>query len=159
MVSQYPNASVASNYGARTMSELGYKHSELTGRIIGAAMEVHGILGNGYPEITYQRALSIELELRGIHHIRELEMALSYKGHGIGTRRVDLFVENEVMVELKAVSELDDAHLAQAINYLEASGLEVGLLINFGSRSLEFRRVLWPAREASGGHAFDAGSQ
>lgn len=126
------------------MSEGPYKHSELTGRVIGAAMEVHGILGNGYPELTYRRALSIELDLRGIKHICELEMDLRYKGHDIGKRRVDLFVEGIVMVELKAVTELDDAHLAQAINYLEASGLEVGLLINFGSRSLEFKRVMQP---------------
>lgn len=93
---------------------------------------------------TYQRALSIEFDLRGLRHVRELEMDLWYKGQSIGTRRVDMFVENTVMVELKAVGELDDAHLAQAINYLEASGLEVGLLINFGGRSLEFRRVMPP---------------
>jgi GxxExxY protein len=121
-----------------------YKHSELTGKIIGAAMEVHGILGNGYPEITYQRALSIELELRGIAHVCELDMPLSYKGRSIGSRRVDLFVEDTVMVELKAVIELEDGHLAQAINYLECSGLDVGLLLNFGSRSLEYKRVMQP---------------
>lgn len=126
------------------MSEEPFKHSELTGRIIGAAMEVHSILGNGYPELTYQRALSIELGIRGVRHVCELEMDLRYKGHDIGKRRMDLFVEDLVMVELKAVTELEDVHLAQAINYLEASGLEVGLLINFGSRSLEFKRVMMP---------------
>lgn len=126
------------------MSEEAHKHSELTGQIIGAAMEVHNILGNGYPEVVYQRALSIELELRGIKHQCELEMALSYKGRSIGSRRVDLFVGGIVMVELKAVLELEDGHLAQAINYLECSGLEVGLLLNFGSRSLQYKRVMQP---------------
>lgn len=121
-----------------------HKHSELTHSIIGAAMEVHNVLGNGYPEVIYQRALSIELELRGIQHEREVEMALQYKGRSIGTRRVDFYVENKVMVELKAVIELEDGNLAQAINYLEASGEEIGLLINFGSRSLQYHRVMQP---------------
>lgn len=121
-----------------------HKHSELTGRIIGAAMEVHNTLGNGYPEVIYQRALAIEFDLRGIQYVRELEMPLSYKGHNIGSRRADFFVERTVMVELKAIIELEDGDLAQAINYLEASGMDVGLLLNFGSRSLEFKRVMQP---------------
>ena len=121
-----------------------YKHSDLTAKIIGAAMEVHGTLGNGFQEVVYQRAFSIEMNMRNIDHVREMEMPLSYKGHDIGTRRVDFFVEGKVMVEIKALIQLEDVHLAQAINYLEAYGMEIGLLINFGSRSLQFKRVMKP---------------
>lgn len=121
-----------------------YKHSELTGKIIGCAMEVHKYLGNGFQEVVYQRALSIELNMQGIEHIREQEMPLQYKGFDVGTRRVDFFVENKIMVEIKAVKELEDVHLAQAINYLEAYGMEIGLLINFGNTSLQFKRVMKP---------------
>ena len=121
-----------------------YKHSELTGKIIGAAMEVHKYMGNGFQEVVYQRALSIEMNMQGLAHVREQEMDLSYKGHPIGQRRVDFFVEEQIMVEIKAVKELEDVHLAQAINYLEAYGLEIGLLINFGNTSLQFKRVMKP---------------
>ena len=118
-----------------------YKHSELTSKIIGSAIDVHKHLGNGFQEVIYQRALAIEFESQGLDFQREMEMALSYKGNHIGTRRVDFFVEKKIMVEIKAVIQLEDAHLAQAINYLEAYNLEVGLLINFGSKSLQFKRV------------------
>lgn len=121
-----------------------YKYKELTGRIIGAAMEVHRHLGNGFQEVVYQRALAIELELKGINFEREKEMPLTYKGHDIGTRRVDFFMEEKIMLEIKAVIQLEDVHLAQAINYLEAYGMEIGLLINFGSPSLQFKRVMKP---------------
>ena len=121
-----------------------YAHSELTGKIIGAAMEVHKYLGNGFQEVIYQRALSIEMDMQQLAHEREMEMKLSYKGFSIGTRRVDFFVEDKIMVEIKAVKELEDVHLAQAINYLEAYGLDIGLLINFGSTSLQFKRVMKP---------------
>ena len=117
------------------------KHEELTHAIIGAAMEVHRILGCGFQEVIYQRALAVELGLRGIQYIREKEMIIFYKEVDIGTRRVDFFAENAVMLELKAVSQLEDVHLAQAMNYLEAYCMEVGLLINFGSKSLQFKRV------------------
>lgn len=119
-----------------------YKYSDLTARIIGAAMEVHKILGNGFQEVVYPRALAIEMAERGLSFIRELEMKLEYKGRDIGTRRVDFFVEEKVMIEIKAVIQLEDVHLAQAINYLEAYNLEIGLLINFGARSLQFKRVM-----------------
>ena len=119
-----------------------YKHSELTSKIIGCAMEVHKHLGNGFQEVVYQRALEIEFRLQGINAQREFVMPLSYKGEDIGTRRVDFFVEEKVMVEIKAILQLEDVHLAQAINYLEAYNLEVGLLINFGSNSLQFKRVM-----------------
>ncbi len=121
-----------------------YKESELTGRIIGAAMEVHNHLGNGFQEVIYQRALSIELNMQGLEHVREKEMPLTYKGFNIGTRRVDFFVDDKIMVEIKAVKELEDVHLAQAINYLEAYGMEIGLLINFENTSLQFKRVMKP---------------
>lgn len=116
-------------------------YEELTHKIIGCAMKVHSTLGSGFQELIYQRALRIEMHLQRIEHTREMEMTIYYEGHEIGTRRVDFFVDNTIMVELKAVSKLDDQHLAQAMNYLEAYNLPVGLLINFGSRSLEFKRV------------------
>ena len=105
-------------------------------------MQVHSRLGNGFQEVIYQRALAIELTKQGLLFQRELEMQIYYDGQEIGKRRVDFFVDDKVMVELKATTLLDDAHLSQAINYLEASGLEVGLLINFGSKSLQYRRVI-----------------
>ena len=121
-----------------------YLHSDLTGKIIGCAMQVHSTLGNGFQEVIYQRALAIEMHQQGLNFSREHEMDIFYKGEHIGTRRVDFFVEGKVMVELKAVIQLEDVHLAQAINYLEAYGMEVGLLINFGCRSLQFKRVSKP---------------
>jgi GxxExxY protein len=123
-----------------------YKYSDLTGKIIGCSMEVHSYLGNGFQEVIYQRALKIEMEHQGLSFSREHEMQIKYKGIDIGTRRVDFFVEEKVMVEIKAVIQLEDVHLAQAINYLEAYGLEIGLLINFGSTSLQFRRLVKPIR-------------
>ncbi|HEX6387088.1 MAG TPA: GxxExxY protein [Anaerolineae bacterium] len=123
-----------------------YPLSDLTGKIIGCAMEVHRILGNGFQEVIYQRALAKEMALQGLSFSREHKMQIVYKGDKIGTRRVDFFVEEQVMVEIKAVVELEDVHLAQAINYLEAYGLDVGLLINFGTRSLQFKRVMKPGR-------------
>ncbi|KOH44040.1 GxxExxY protein [Sunxiuqinia dokdonensis] len=124
-----------------------YKYQDLTHRIIGAAMEVHRYLGNGFQEVVYQRALAIELELKGVYFEREKEMPLTYKGHDIGTRRVDFFIESKIMLEIKAVVKLEDVHLAQAINYLEAYGLEIGLLINFGNSSLQFKRVMKPNKK------------
>ena len=119
-----------------------YKYSDLTGKIIGCAMAVHSALGNGFQEVIYQRALEIEMAEIGIEFSREHEMPIYYKNHQIGTRRVDFLIESIVSVELKALSKLEDVHLAQAINYLEAYDLEVGLLINFGSKSLEFKRLI-----------------
>ncbi len=119
-----------------------YKYSELTSQIIGCAMEVHKILGNGFQEVIYQRALALELKLKNIEFKREVEMDIYYKGEKIGTRRVDFLINNTISVEIKAVIQLEDVHLAQAINYLEAYNLEVGLLINFGSKSLTFKRLM-----------------
>jgi GxxExxY protein len=116
-------------------------HSDLTRRIIGCAMRVHSTLGNGFQEVIYQRALAIEMNFEGLHFEREKEMPIFYRDQNIGTRRVDFFVEELIMVEIKAIIKLEDVHLAQAMNYLEAYGMEIGLLINFGARSLEFKRV------------------
>lgn len=117
------------------------EHKELTHKIIGAAMEVHKILGNGFQEVIYQRALAIELADNNINFSRERVMNIQYKQQDIGTRRVDFFVEDKIMVEIKAIINLEDVHLAQAMNYVEAYDLEIGLLINFGTKSLQFKRV------------------
>jgi GxxExxY protein len=107
-------------------------------------MEVHKHLGNGFQEAFYQKALAFEMADQSLLYRREKEMTVFYKGKEIGKRRVDFFVENKIMVELKAVAQLDNIHLAQAINYLEAYNMDVGLLINFGSTSLQFKRILKP---------------
>ena len=117
------------------------EQDKITHEIIGCAMEVHGILGNGFQEIVYQRALSVEMTLRHIEHQREYEMPLFYKGVDVGQRRVDFFVANEISIEIKAIINLEDVHLAQAMNYLEAYNLQTGLLLNFGSKSLQFKRL------------------
>ncbi len=119
-----------------------YKYSELTSKIIGSAMEVHKILGNGFQEVIYQRALAKEMAMQGLSFAREFEMPIFYKEEQIGTRRVDFLVENVISVEIKALIKTEDVHLAQAINYLEAYNLEIGLLINFGAKSLEFKRLI-----------------
>jgi GxxExxY protein len=134
------------------------KHEELTHKIIGCAMKVHSALGNGFThwvdlffkgirecfafqEVIYQRALAIEMEKQGLGYQREMEMSIYYDGIAIGTRRVDFFVEDVIMVELKALIKLEEVHLAQAMNYCQAYNLPIGLLINFGAKSLEFKRV------------------
>ena len=104
-------------------------------------MEVHKQLGNGFQEVIYQRALAIEMQMQDKNFSREHEMQIQYKGYDIGTRRVDFFVEDKIMVEIKALINLEDVHLAQAMNYVEAYNLEIGLLINFGSKSLQHKRV------------------
>ena len=105
-------------------------------------MEVHKSLGNGFQELIYQRALGIEFRNSNISAVREVAMPIYYKEEKIGTRRVDFLIEDKISVEIKSVTKLEDVHLAQAINYLEAYSLEIGLLINFGSKSLEFRRLI-----------------
>ncbi len=134
--------SESSEKSNKPVVQTNYKHSELTGKIIGCAMKVHSALGNGFQEVIYQRALEIEMSEAGIEFSREYEMPVYYKQQQIGTRRVDFLVESVVSVELKAITTLEDVHLAQAINYLEAYDLEVGLLINFGSKSLQYKRLI-----------------
>ncbi|MFO7734925.1 MAG: GxxExxY protein [bacterium] len=116
-------------------------HKELTHTIIGCAMKVHSALGNGFQEVIYQRAFAIEMRKRDLVFEREKEMQILYDGEHIGTRRVDFFVESSIMVELKALIKLEDVHLAQAMNYCQAYDLPIGLLINFGAKSLEYKRV------------------
>ena len=126
------------------MIKVEYKYSELTSKIIGCAMTVHSELGNGFQEVIYQRALAWELSNAGLSYSREIEQDIFYKEltEPIGTRRADFVVEGKVLVELKALVELEDVHLAQVLNYLKAYKLEVGLLINFGSKSLTFKRLV-----------------
>jgi len=118
-----------------------YIYSDITERIIKAAMTVHSILGNGFQEVVYQRALAIEFDLMNIPYRREHAMQIYYKERHIAERRVDFLVEDKISVETKAVIKLDNACLAQGMNYLEAYNLEVGMLINFGTPSLEWKRL------------------
>lgn len=120
------------------------KYKDITEKIIGASFEVHKFLGNGFQEVIYQRALAYEMYKAGLEFAREIEQDIFYKelDKPIGTRRADFVVESKVLVEIKAVIQLEDVHLAQALNYLKAYKLEVGLLINFGSKSLTFKRVV-----------------
>jgi GxxExxY protein len=120
------------------------KYKDITEKILGASFEVHKFLGNGFQEVIYQRALAWEMKQKGLDFVREIEQNIFYKDliEPIGTRRADFVVEGKVLVELKAIIQLDDVHLAQALNYLKAYKLEVGLLINFGSKSLTFKRIV-----------------
>lgn len=118
-----------------------FKYEEITKKIIGAAMKVHTVLGNGFQEVIYQRALEIEMRKLGLQFVREFNMPIYYDAEQIGERRVDFFVEGVISVEIKAREILEKAHYSQARNYLEVYNLEVGLLLNFGSISLEFKRL------------------
>lgn len=117
---------------------------ELTYKINGCAMKVHNNLGNGFQEVIYQRCLAIELERAGISFAREQEHIIYYEGIEVGTRRADFIVEDKVVVELNAHINLEDVHLAQAKNYVVAYSKPIGLLINFGSTSLQFKKVYNP---------------
>lgn len=114
----------------------------LTHAIIGCAMKVHTTLGNGFQEVIYQRCLGIEMKKQNLKFLREQKMPIYYEGIEVGSRRVDFLVEEKVLVELKALIKLEDVHLAQALNYLEAFNLKTGLLLNFGGRSLEYKRLI-----------------
>ena len=118
------------------------RYNELTRSVIGCAMRVHSTLGNGFQEVIYQRCLALEMERAGLLFAREVEMPLYYHGTEVGSRRVDFLVDEAVLVELKALTEIGPTHFAQIINYLEAYQLEIGLLINFGENSLRFKRFL-----------------
>jgi GxxExxY protein len=117
---------------------------ELTYKINGCAMKVHNTLGNGFQEVIYQRCLAIELERAGISFEREQEHTIFYEGIDVGTRRADFIIEGSVVVELKALINLEDVHLAQAKNYVVAYDKSIGLLINFGSTSLQIKKVYNP---------------
>ncbi len=117
------------------------KYADITEKILKCAFRVHSVLGNGFQEVIYQRAMAIEMRKNGLNFSREFEMPIYYDDIHIGTRRVDFLVEDLISVELKAVIHLENVHLAQAKNYLEAYNIEVGLLINFGAVSLEYKRL------------------
>jgi GxxExxY protein len=119
-------------------------HKDLTGKIIGCAMEVHSFLGNGFQEVIYQRALELEFKRNQLGYQREIEMRIYYKDfpEAIGTRRADFVVEQNVLVELKAISKIEEVHHAQILNYLKAYRLPIGLLLNFGEPSLQFKKFI-----------------
>ncbi len=116
----------------------------LTYTIIGCAMKVHNTLGPGFQEVIYQRCLAIELQKNGLGFVREQEHTIYYEGIDVGTRRADFVVENKIVVEIKALVNLEDVHLAQAKNYVVAYDFPIGLLINFGSQSLQHKLLFNP---------------
>jgi GxxExxY protein len=118
------------------------KYSDITEKIIGCAMKVHGKMRSGYVEAVYQKCLSIEFEKSGLHFQMEVDHPIYYEGIIVGRRRVDFLIDDKIVVELKALSEFTNAHIAQALNYLETHQLEIGLLINFGAKSLQFKRLI-----------------
>lgn len=120
------------------------QRDELTYRIIGCAMKVHNTLGKGFQEVIYQRCLAIELAAAGVDFVREQEHIIYYNGVEVGSRRADFVVEGRLSVELKAIIDLQDVHLAQAKNYTVAYDFPMGLLINFGSQSLQYKMIFNP---------------
>ncbi len=120
------------------------KYSDITGKVLGCGFEVHKYLGNGFQEVIYQRAMAYEMIRAGLAFAREIRQEIYYKDmrEPIGTRRADFVVEGKVLVELRAVIQLEDVHLAQVLNYQRAYRLEVGLLLNFGSKSLTYKRLV-----------------
>jgi GxxExxY protein len=118
------------------------KHSDITEKIIGCAMKVHSRMRSGYVESVYQKCLSIEFENSGLHFQMEVDHPIYYEGVIVGRRRVDFLIDDMIVVEIKALSEITNAHIAQALNYLETHQLEIGLLINFGGKSLQFKRLI-----------------
>jgi GxxExxY protein len=123
------------------MAVEGFKYADITGKVIGCAMKVHSYFGLGFPEVIYQRAIFIELEKAGLKCQSEVEKEICYDERLIGKRRLDLIVEEVVLVEIKAVSELDKAAVNQVLNYLNVFNIEVGLLLNFGCESLQYKRL------------------
>jgi len=124
------------------MTQRTLKYSDITEKIIGSAMKVHSKMRNGYVEAVYQKCLAIELKKAGLLFQTEVDHPIYYEGLVVGRRRVDFLVEDKVAVEIKALSEITDAHIAQGLNYLEVQQLEIGLLINFGAKSLQFKRLV-----------------
>lgn len=127
------------------------KYKDITQKIIGAAFEVHTFLGNGFQEMIYQRALAVEMRKAGLDFVREIEQNIYYKDFPkpIGTRRADFVVAQKVLVELKALSALENVHEVQTLNYLRAYRLEVALLINFGEKSVKYKRLILSQRNAA----------
>lgn len=126
-----------------------FKYKAITEKIIGAAMKVHSTLGNGFQEVIYERALALQMQADNISLIRECNMPVLFLEQQIGERRVDFFVEDKICVEIKAIINLESVHFAQSRNYLEAFNMEIGLLINFGAISLQFKRLTNPKHNSS----------
>lgn len=122
-------------------------YDKLTYKVIGCSMKIHNILGNGFQEVIYQRCLAIELEKEKINFQREKEQAIYYEGIKVGTRKADFVIENKIIVELKAVINLEDLHLVQTKNYLVAYDFPIGLLINFGNQSLQYKKIFHPTKK------------
>lgn len=123
-------------------STIGLAYERVTRQIIGAAMDVHNELGNGFLEKVYENALVIELRQRGLKIERQKPITVYYKTEVVGEYQADLIVEEAVLVELKCVEKMIGAHYSQLANYLKATGIKVGLLINFGASSLEWKRMV-----------------
>lgn len=117
---------------------------DLTYKIIGCAMKVHSTLGNGFQEVIYQRCLAIEFEKANISFFREVEQPIFYDNIAVCTRRADFVVEEKILVEIKAMIKLEDVNLAQIKNYQVAYNFDIGLLLNFGAESLEYKRIYHP---------------
>jgi len=122
--------------------EQDFPHKEITGEILSAAFEVQNVLGPGFLEKVYENDLVKELRLRGLSVKQQKEVSVEYKGEEVGTYFADLLVEKKVIIEVKALDSLSAVHEAQVINYLKASGLQVGLLLNFASAKLEYKRLV-----------------
>ncbi len=129
---------------SRNFSMITPEFDDITYKINGCAMKVHNTLGNGFQEIIYQRCLAIELKKAGISFLREQNQTIFYDGEDVGSRRADFVVEGKIIVELKAIINLEDVHLAQAKNYVVAYDYPIGLLINFGAVSLQFKKIYNP---------------
>ena len=119
-----------------------YKYADITEKIIGCAMKVHSWFGPGFPEIIYQRSLMVELRKAGLKCESEVERQVFYADTLVGKRKLDIIVEEKVLIEMKALSELDAASLNKTLNYLKVFKMEVGLLLNFGTPSLQFKRFV-----------------
>jgi len=121
-------------------------HQDLTYEIIGAAMEVHSEIGPGYNEEIYQKSLEIEFRNRKVQFEPQKSVEVEFKGEMVGLKLLDFLVDNKIVVEIKALSRLDSIHEAQLISYLKATGSKIGLLINFGAKKLEYKRILPPVK-------------
>ncbi len=122
------------------MAEILFK--ELSFAVVGAAMEVHRLLGSGFLEAVYQKALAHELTLRGIPFQEQVHLPVTYKDLSVGDYIADFVIDGKIIIELKSVTAITDAHKAQAINYLAATGLELAIILNFGEQSLHQERIV-----------------
>ncbi len=125
----------------RNRDKHGFKHGEITQKIIGVFFDVYNELGHGFLESVYEKSLELALNSTGLKVCRQIEIPVMFRGHAVGDFSADMLVENCVLLELKAARALDSSHEAQLLNYLRATDIEVGLLLNFGLKA-EFKRLL-----------------